>query len=238
MPLAQTNLQLYIQARAAGYSADDILTLRKDYETACLLHAHGMRSSGKPLLCHLVGAASAVIEERQDLLLVRTMLNHAAYDLGRFPSGAGGMRDDHRRWLRERVGDQVHDLIVAYTDYKYSPEALARLASSSDALEGRERDLLVMRLCNEADDAGDYSAVLQRNPRWRDSNYFKNLDSLCERLGLDYCRDVFRRAAGEMADAEWLSPNYITGYFGFRQSAPRYIKSILVDWRRRFRKRS
>ncbi len=233
MPLAQTNLQLFKQARAAGYDADAVLILRKDYETACFLHAHGMRRSGKPLLCHLVGAASALIADNQDILLVRGLLNHAAYVLGRFPTGARGMRGDHRRWLRGRVGAEVEQLICDYTAYKYSPETVARLAGGNpQSLSGRDRELLVMRLCNDVDDAAEFASVLERSARWRDPSYIENLKALCVALNLEACSAAFGEIAADREDAAWLSPDVITGFLGHRQSVLRYTKATLQDWRR------
>jgi hypothetical protein len=236
MALAQTNLQLYRQARAAGYDNDAILILRKDYETACFLYAGGMRRSGKPLLCHVTGAASALIAENQDILLVRGLLNHAAYVLGRFPTGARGMRNDHRTWLRSRVGAEVEQLICDYAAYEFSPDTVERLANGAlESLSGRDRDLLVMRLCNEVDDAADFAAALQRDPRWRDASYIENLKALCAVLDLAVCNAAFDAIAAEMNDAAWLSPDVITGFLGHRQSVLRYAKATLQDWRRALR---
>jgi len=231
MGLAQTNLQLFRQARDAGYSDADILVLRRDYETACLLHGAYMRPSGKPFLCHLVGTASALIIEKQAMPLVRAALNHAAYDVGRFPTGARGIRSDHSRWLKARVGDEVEQLIRAYETYEYSPETVRDLAAQPDrAPSGQARDLLIIKLCNDVDDSLDYSPAIESRHRWFDASYFENLKKLSRQLGLEYCIDAFDRVALELADADWLAPNEKMAFQAHRQSIPRYGKSTIIAW--------
>ncbi len=231
MALAQTNLQLFRQARDVGYSDADILVLRRDYETSCLLHGAYMRPSGKPFLCHLVGTASALLLEQQAMPIVRAALNHAAYDLGRFPTGARGIRSDHIRWLKARVGDEVEQLIRAYETYEFSPETVRDLAASpGGALSGQARDLLIMKLCNDVDDSVDYAPAIESRHRWFDASYLDNLKKLSRRLGLDYCVDAFDRVAREVADADWLTPNEKMAFHAHRQSVLRFGKATLVDW--------
>ena len=49
---AQTSLQLFNQMRQAGYSPDDLATVRRAYDLAMKLFTSEYRGSGKPLLSH------------------------------------------------------------------------------------------------------------------------------------------------------------------------------------------
>ncbi len=231
MHIAQTNMQLFRQARKAGYAADDILTLRRDYGAACQLHGALTRHSGKPFLSHLVGTASALIHENQPLTVIRAGLNHAAYDHGCFPSGASGAGKRHRRWLRAQLGDEVEALIHGYTEFEFSPQRVKEWASQLNALpNGHARDLMIMRLANEVDDGIDYSPALMGNPRWRDPSYLEALNTLSRALGLNFCADIFEQVAVETEDAEWLTPSVWVPFAAHRPSVLSYGKVTLRAW--------
>lgn len=231
LAIAQTNLQLFRQAREAGYADGDILTLRRDCETVNFLCGDLLRHSGKPFVSHLVGSASALIHEKQPLPMVRAGLNHAAYEHGRFPSGRHGDNARHRQWLRGRVGDEVETLIRAYGEFVYTPERVIALAQSPEpVLSGAGRDMMILRLCNEVDDSLDYAAALQGDPRWRDRDYFEGLLKLSDLLGLEFCAIAFERVAREMQDSQWLSPVERMAYVSHRPSVFSYGKATAKAW--------
>ncbi|MEM8864816.1 MAG: hypothetical protein AAGF31_04650, partial [Planctomycetota bacterium] len=89
--LAQTNLQLYRQLLDAQWPDADLATTRAAYELARQLFVHCHRPSQKPFLCHLVGAASALVawEKQQPLVWAGRILqpHHAAAEgLGAVPA--------------------------------------------------------------------------------------------------------------------------------------------------------
>src|SRR5262245_11904038 len=56
--IAQTNLQLYNQLLARGWTTNDLHHARAAYELAADLFSGQYRCSGKPFVAHLVGTAS------------------------------------------------------------------------------------------------------------------------------------------------------------------------------------
>lgn len=231
MQLAQTNLQLLVQARDAGYSKSEIYDLRRDYETACLMHSHLARFNGRPFVCHLVGTASIILMEGRAKWMVRAALNHAAYDLGRFPSGARGKRVDHIRWLQSRVGEEVELYIRECNDYAVSPAIMAALARRSpNQITGRERDIVTLHVCNEVDDGADYGANLEPQHKWRSPGYINDLVTLCRHLDLPNSARAFLRIEKELEDGDWLTPSKRFSFTAHRQSPLRYMRGLLLNW--------
>ena len=83
--VAQTNLQLYNQLIAAGWSDANLDRTQAAYALAADLFAGQIRSSGKTFLEHLVGTASAVAAVGGRPALVHAALLHATFNL--FQSG-------------------------------------------------------------------------------------------------------------------------------------------------------
>lgn len=234
MRFAQTHLQLLMQAREAGYGREEILTLRQDYETVCRLFGHMGRHNGRPFHCHLVGTASLAIAEEQDFVLVRAALNHAAYDVGRFPSGARGMRADHVRWLKSRIGEEVEALIVEYYKDPVGIDAVIEKSKRPlDHFPPEERRVVALELCNEVDDGRDYGASLDKGIKWRTPAYVQSLIRLSETFNMRHCLAGYKEIEAQIADSGWLQPDIKFTYSPHRQSAPRYIKDTLrAGWLR------
>ncbi|MEO1252902.1 MAG: hypothetical protein AAFW81_11235 [Pseudomonadota bacterium] len=226
--IAKTHLRLFIQAREAGYSKADILTLRRDYQLSTQLNGGCFRKNGAPLLTHLVGAASVLITEGQPMALVRAMLNHTTYRIGRFPTGARGFRADHQQFVIAQLGPEIEALVRNYETFAYSPELAAQWVSSRRKFEGRDKDLLVMRLCNEADDSADYSPALELRKHWADPAHIENLKVLCSQVGLTRLPSAFDFVLAQMADADWLSPETELGHDMNAPSISRYAKAVIM----------
>ncbi|GEM_PF-3536393 len=229
MSLAQTHLQLLRQARDAGYGKEDILVLRRDYETALRLFGHQMRYSGRPFVCHVIGSASAALHEGFSLTLVRAALNHAAYTSGRFPSGARGKRADHTRWLKDRVGLEVEALISDITDYPYSAQLIIEKSHADvNAFSAREREILNFEVCNDVDHGCDYGAAIEKSPNWPVEGYVDAIIRLSRNLGLPYCTQALEEIRGQLADSSWLTPERHFTFTSHRQSPIRYLKSAVI----------
>lgn len=146
--LAQTNLQLYRQLMAEGWSLEQLIQMRSAYDLAAQLFAACMRPSHKPFLCHLVGTASALAAWQQRPELVIAGLLHSAYLYGDFGEGQRGVTDAKRAYLGSIVGDEAEQLI-----YRYS------VGKGSTLLEITDRDQLVMELADLLDELSDAGPV-------------------------------------------------------------------------------
>jgi hypothetical protein len=202
--LAQTNLQFVRQLADGGADPEAILQIRRDYDTACLLFGDRIRSSGKPFLCHLVGTASALAREGAQLAVVRAGLMHAAFSHGRFLDGRGGATDAHRRWLRARLGEEVEDLVHAYSGYRFDDDAIDRALADPDSVAASERTLMLMRVCNRIDDSLDFAVVLGGKAVYRDPTLMDRLWSLSVALGFDFCAEAAAQVQAEIGSSDWL----------------------------------
>ena len=156
---AQTNVQLYNQLSEAGYSRNDIERVHEAYGLAMELFPGAFRGSGRPFLSHLVGTASVLAWLRAPLAVVAGGLLHSAYSHGEFGNYWRGMAEDKRRRVRERVGEEIEELVAAYTRFPWNPAAIVRLADNLDGLDERGRRVLLMRLANELDDHEDLNVL-------------------------------------------------------------------------------
>lgn len=164
---AQTNLELYAQARAEGYDEAAQEAVLHAYTLAMRLFAGLHRASGKVFLAHLVGTASALVEARARLPVVVAGLLHAAYTHGEFGDGGRGMTSIKRTHVATVVGEECEDLIARYANFRWRCEALSGLRATLSGLSGVDRDVVLMRLANELDDHLDlgilyYSDAEQR----------------------------------------------------------------------------
>ena len=156
---AQTNLQLYAELREASYSASDIECIRVAYELALALFTGRYRGSGKPFLAHVVGTASILASIQARASIVAAGLLHAAYNQGEFGTGWSGAAPDKRQRLRDAVGPEVEDLVSRYTSLKWQADTIPKIHERLDALNSRERDVLLVRLANELEDQLDLGAL-------------------------------------------------------------------------------
>ena len=100
--LAQTNLQLYNQLVARGWSDPELASARRAYELATDLFAGQLRPSGKTFVAHLVGVASALVTSGARAELVVAGLVHAAYTHGDFGDGRWDAAESKRTIVRAR----------------------------------------------------------------------------------------------------------------------------------------
>ena len=151
--LAQTNIQLYGQLEASGYSKEEIGKVARAYGLSQKLFTAMFRGSGRPFLCHLVGTASVLAHDRAPITEVTAALLHAAYASGSFPmdmqrAGIAAKRE----WIRKEVGEKTEVLIYDYHRFSWNSVALKRLA---DEMATELLPILRLRLANELDDLAD-----------------------------------------------------------------------------------
>jgi (p)ppGpp synthase/HD superfamily hydrolase len=196
MRYAQTNLQLYAQARAEGYDEVAQEALVDAYTLAVRLFAGLHRASGKNFLAHLVGTASALVEARSRISVVAAGLLHAAYTHGEFGDGWRGMTVDKRARVAAVVGEECEGLIARYTDFRWRSEALSQLRETLAGFAGADRDVLLMRLANELDDHLDLGVLFYADAERR----LRLLEPLA--VCVDLARDLgHHRLAGSLAEA-------------------------------------
>ena len=57
------------------------------------------------------------------------------------------------------MGEEIEELVAAYTRFQWNPAAVSRLADTLDDLDERGRRVLLMRLANELDDHEDLNVL-------------------------------------------------------------------------------
>ena len=185
-PYAQTNLQLYRQLAAEGYSDADASAVAAAYEVGLALFPGTYRGSGKPFLAHLVGTASVLVSLRARTPLVITGLLHAAYTHGEFGNGWRGIAEPKRAHLRQTVGAEVEDLVTRYTRLTWRRRTIPEISARLDAMTPVERDVLLVRLANELEDHLDlgilYLADVERRRALMRDDLPLAID-MAERLG-------------------------------------------------------
>jgi hypothetical protein len=158
---AQTNVQLFNQLRIDGYSDTECSLIYEAYEMAKQLFAGQYRASiGKTLIAHLVGTASIMSSLHFPIEIVAGGLLHAAYADGDFGNKEKGLLDVNRKQIRDIVGERVEEYIAKYTALGWQgDEEISILHKEIDALDGIERDLLLMRLVNELEEYLDHCII-------------------------------------------------------------------------------
>lgn len=155
---AQTNLELYAQAIARGYSQDQRRTLADAYLFALRQVFSLARGSGKPFIAHLVGTASLVMESGCTDDWVVAALLHALYQR-RVPFEGGLAPEERRGVLANRFGARVDELVHRYTAFE--SEDLGGFTGKG--VTG-EADVLTLRLADELEDVCGHALVLHGNP--------------------------------------------------------------------------
>jgi hypothetical protein len=153
--VAQTNLQLYSQMVQSHFD-EPCLALVND---AYLLAARGtgglLRGSGKPFVCHLVGAASLVAHAGQDGSCIAATLLHATYQ-NRVDAGTPLQQRDT---IRRRFGSKVESLVSGYHEFASVP-----LREIDDGCLRRMREVAIMRLADEIEDLLDHGIAMHGAP--------------------------------------------------------------------------
>lgn len=216
--LAQTNLQLFVQMRAAGASDTDIHTIQKDYETACMLFGTLCRSTGRPFLCHAAGTASAALHEGATFIDVRAALLHAAYKHGRFPDGKKKHTPRHRAWLTNRVGPELADLLTVYSGFSFTPEDVQGYIASESPPDDLTLRLICLKLANDVDDSHCFGAALGHKARYQDPTWLTMRQTLSQKLGFSFSAKAFAKALEECADAGWLDTQTEFARVGYTRS--------------------
>lgn len=173
-PIAQTNIQLFKQLLANGYSDDDIILCYKTYQLAASLFSGYFRANGKTFIAHLVGTASILASASVPIAVVNAGLLHAAYLQGNFGDETRGISPQKREVLRATVGREVENYIAEYTQLEWTEAKILSRRKNLSRLGLLERNILLMRLANELEDHLDlgvlYCANIESRLRFIKSN--------------------------------------------------------------------
>ncbi|HXY95128.1 MAG TPA: HD domain-containing protein, partial [Acidimicrobiia bacterium] len=154
-PIAQTNLQLYNQVLAGGWSDADLARVKRAYTFATEILSNRYRPDGKSFVAHLVGTASALTSAGCDPDLVVAGLLHAAYAWGEWGEGSHQMTAAKRAELRAVIGERSERLVAAYTRLGWQAANAEAVLGRVDELSRDERDVVLMKIANELDDNAD-----------------------------------------------------------------------------------
>lgn len=144
--LAQTAGALYRQLHAAGYGPNQLRAVQKSLAFSNRAFSGVHHASGKPLICHLVGTASAVMAMDTRVEMVCAGLTHALFE----PDVFHGERNP--AMLEAEFGPSVFRLIAAFGRFRWDDETIAAFAAQSASANETFRSMLILRLANEMDD--------------------------------------------------------------------------------------
>lgn len=145
---AQTNIQLYRQLIAKGYSEEDVLLVKNGYDLAVVLFFSMCRASNKPFVCHLVGVGSILADLKMAPEVLVAGLTHSVYLYGNFGDKKRGVSGRKRDFVRSIIGDKSEDYVFAYTEKKWSNTLLEEICRQVDSLSTFDRNLVVIKLAD------------------------------------------------------------------------------------------
>lgn len=155
---SQTNTALFVQLHEAGFAIEEIGRIQRAYRVVCLMFNGRYRKTGRPFICHAIGAASSVAHFGGDVDHILAAMFHAAYDTGEYPDGrSGGQSAAHRRWLEGHIGARAELLVSRYDAFSFDMGEPERLAATE--VRSGDEDMLFLALAHEVDDLADGGLV-------------------------------------------------------------------------------
>ena len=211
----QTNTALYMQLYELGHPVAEIVRVQKAYRVCCAMFNGRYRKTGRPFICHALGAASAVAHFDKNLDLVLAAMFHASYDSGQYPDGKSSKRTDaHRKWLEQKVGPQVERLVARLIDVKFETGDPERLAT--EGVPAGDEDLLFLLLAHELDDLADGGLAFA--PKYGQSirSRIAACATLARQLGREDLAVAIEAYRNRYEDMAWAAPLQETKLEGFR----------------------
>lgn len=212
---SQTNTGLYIQLHANGFSTADIVRVQDAYLLCCLMFNGRYRKTGRPFICHAVGAASSVVHFDRDVTNVLAGMFHAAYDSGEFPDGKSSKRTAaHKAWLVQHLGAEVEELVASVSAMVLDTGDPERLAAG-DILEKDEVPLFVA-LAHEIDDLADGGLAFAPKYGKSVATRVTACAELARRLGREELASVFESYGEAYKELDWTEQLRKPSEQGFR----------------------
>ncbi|MEO6396448.1 MAG: DUF6817 domain-containing protein, partial [Devosia sp.] len=165
--IAQTNLQLYNQMQERQLPLADLLLVRKAYDLAALLTAGYYQADGKPFLCHTTGVASILCHIGSPANFLAFGLLHNVYTNGDFGDGLNTPLTAHKRnFVRERVGNEVEDLITRFRDLRVKRTNMDQIEAGQDAMSDTDRLLIAADLADHMEKYVDRGVLYFGDGSW------------------------------------------------------------------------
>ena len=172
---AQSNLQLFNQLIANGYSENELVCVVNAYKLIMNLFTGVFRSSGKTFIAHLIGTASILVDLKAPVEIVTAGLLHAAYASGEFGDGGRGITDSKRAQLERAFGQKIEEYVYRYTLWPEEDKPSTSAADYVNVLTSLEKDVLLIRLANQLEEYVDlgmlYSGHGRQNKYVSKENY-------------------------------------------------------------------
>src|SRR5262245_27786840 len=162
--IAQTNLQLYNQLRAQGYSDEQLVVVRRAYEFLITIYPGYYQADGKPFVAHTVGVASILAYLNFAVDFVAVGLLHNIYDNGDFGDGLRNVANTHRRRIvREAVGETIEAAIERFPRCRIKQETLPNLVRDLDQFDESHKKLIVVNLADYLEEFIDFGVYYWGN---------------------------------------------------------------------------
>lgn len=172
---AQSNIQLFNQLIASGYTEEEIGCVVDAYKLVMNLFTGIFRSSGKTFIAHLIGTASILVNLKAPVEVVIGGLLHAAYASGEFGTGIKGVSLAKRSQVKSIVGQKVEEYIYRYTLWPENDPIATSAVDYVNGLTPLEKDILLIRLANHLEEYIDlgmlYSGHGRQNKYVKDENF-------------------------------------------------------------------
>lgn len=230
--VAQTNLQLFNQLQAAGWSEPDLARVQSTYALATRILGNRYRPDGKSFVAHGVGTASILGREGCAVDVVIAGLVHAAYAWGDWGEGSHRMTDSKRAAVRAVVGVEAERVIAAYTRIPWEEAQAESVLARIDELDPEEHDMVMVKVANALDDNLDLGMRYRgRTGEMVAHDRVVTLTiEIAQRLGKTALADQLRAAR----DAEVLAdlPRSLIADRGYPFIAPLTHRRRLMVWLR------
>lgn len=226
--LAQTPGGLYRQLHAAGYGPNQLRAVQKSFAFSNRVFSGVHHACGKPLICHLTGTASAVAAMDMRVEMVCAALAHALFAYGVVPDAKAGAGS--QATLEAEFGPSVWRLIAAFGQFRWDDTTIAGYAAQAASANESFRNMLILRLAAEIDDAANMGLTL--GPALAPArSRIENCARIADSLGLqDAARMLETLIAERERDVAW------TGALNPAAGAPfRILPNALAYLRLRLR---
>jgi (p)ppGpp synthase/HD superfamily hydrolase len=148
-PIAQTNIQLYNQLRAQGYSLEDQVLVHRAYGLVTSLYTGYFQADGKPFVNHGVGVASIMAHLGRPADVVAAGLLHNVYGNGDFGDGRhNSATPSRRRLLRRGAGERIEALVYRFDSVRLTPKRFDEMSERLETLDQDARDLVLIDIAD------------------------------------------------------------------------------------------
>ena len=221
--VAQTNLALNKQMRAAGYGDDALIYIRDCYEFALTLFAGHVRATGKPFVAHLVGTASVLVAVRAAPDIVAAGLLHAAYEQGDF--GLTRWRN-RREKVRRAIGSGAEALVWQYQELRWNRSIIDGLLKRLGELDDSERAVVLIRLANELEDNLDLAMNYCHAAKDAYRDHRDAFVEMAEGLGQPALAAAIERVYREAEDGKWAAALSLDRRSSYQMASPFGLKLV------------